>query len=187
MAFLPKCKCLFLLWLQLPSTVILEPKKIKSVPVSTVSPSVYHEAMQPDAMILVFWMSSFKNQLFHSPVSLSSRGSLVPLCFLPLEWYHLHIWGGWYFSWQSSVPAYDSSSLAFRMMYSAYTLNKQGDNIQPWHTPFLVLNQSIVACPVLTVASWPAYRFLRRQVRWSGSPISFKNFPQFVMIHSQGL
>ena len=44
------------------------------------------------------------------------------------------------------------------------------------------LNQSIVPCPVLTVASWPAYRFLRRQVRWSGIPIS-KNFPQFVVIH----
>ena len=40
-------------------------------------------------------------QLFHSPLSPSSRGSLVPLHFLPLEWYHLHIWGCWYFSWQS--------------------------------------------------------------------------------------
>ena len=69
------------------------------------------------------------------------------------------------------------------MMYSAYKLNKQGDNIQPWHTPFPILNQSIVPCPVLTVASWPAYRFLRRQIRWSGIPIS-KNFPQFVVIHT---
>ena len=45
-------------------------------------------------------------------------------------------------------------------------------------------NQSIVPCPVLIVASWPAYRFLRRQVRWSGIPISFKNLPQFVVIHT---
>ena len=62
-------------------------------------------------------------------------------------------------------------------MYSAYKkLNKQGDNIQPWHTPFPVLNQSVVPCLVLTVASYPAYMFLRRQVRWSDIPISLKIF-----------
>ena len=66
-------------------------------------------------------------------------------------------------------------------MYSAYELNKQGDNIQPWCTPFPILNQSIVPCPVLTVVSWPVYRFLRRQVRWSG--ILIKNLQQFVVIH----
>ena len=55
-------------------------------------------------------------------------------------------------------------------MYSAYKLNKQDDNIQPWRTPFPIWNQSVVPCPVLTVASWPAYRFLKRQVRWSGIP-----------------
>ena len=43
-------------------------------------------------------------------------------------------------------------------------------------------NQSILPCPVLTVSSWPAYRFLRKQVRYSGIPI-FKNFPQFVVMH----
>ena len=56
------------------------------------------------------------------------------------------------------------------MMYSAYKWNKQGDNIQPWRTPFPIWNQSVVPCPVLTIASWPAYRFLKRQVRWSGIP-----------------
>ena len=61
-------------------------------------------------------------------------------------------------------------------MYSAYKLNKQGDSIQPWHTPFPIWNQSVGPCPVLTVASWPAYRFLRRQVRWSGTPISLRIF-----------
>ena len=54
--------------------------------------------------------------------------------------------------------------------------NKQGDNIQPWCTPFPILNQSIIPCPVLSVASWPAYRFLRKQVRWSGTHISFRVF-----------
>ena len=51
------------------------------------------------------------------------------------------------------IPACDSSSLAFHMMCSAYKLNKQDDNIQPRHTPFPILNQSLVPCPVLTVAS----------------------------------
>ena len=68
-------------------------------------------------------------------------------------------------------------------MYSAWKLNKQGYNIQPWCTPFPIWNQSVVSCPVLTVASWPAYRFLRRLVRWSGIPISWRIF-QFVMIHT---
>ena len=62
------------------------------------------------------------------------------------------------------------------MMYSAYKFNKQGGNIQPWRTPFPIWNQSVVPCPVLTVASWPAYRFLKRQVTWSGMPISLRIF-----------
>ena len=51
--------------------------------------------------------------------------------------------------------------IQFLMMYSAYKLNKKDDNIQPWLTPFLIWKQSIVPCPVLTAASWPAYRFPR--------------------------
>ena len=80
------------------------------------------------------------------------------------------------------IPTCDSSSLGFCIMYSAYKLNKQGDNIQPCYTPFLILNQSIFLCPVLTVVSSSAYRFLRRQVRRSGIPISLRIF-QFVVIH----
>ena len=63
-AFLPRSKCLLISWLQSPSTVILEPKKIKSVMVSIVSPSICHEVMGPDAMILVVWMLSFKPAFF---------------------------------------------------------------------------------------------------------------------------
>ena len=59
---------------------------------------------------------------------------------------------------------------------SAYKSNKQGDNIQPWCTPFAIWNQSIVPCPVLTVAYWLAYRFLRRQIRQFGIPISWRIF-----------
>ena len=79
------------------------------------------------------------------------------------------------------IPACASSSPAFLMMYSAYKLNKQGDNIQPWRTPFPICNQSVLPCPVRTVASWPAYRFLKRQVRWSGIHL-FQNFPHFIVI-----
>ena len=60
MTFLPRSKRLFISWLQSPSVVILGPPKIKSATVSTVSSSICHEVMGPDAMILVFWMLSFK-------------------------------------------------------------------------------------------------------------------------------
>ena len=52
--FLPRSKHLLISWLQSPSAVILEPRKIKSAAVSTVSRFIYHEVMGPDAMILVF-------------------------------------------------------------------------------------------------------------------------------------
>ena len=81
-AFLPRRKRLLFSWLHLPSALILEPPKIKSATVSIVSPSICHDMMGPDAMILVFWMLSFK-PTFYSPLSLSSRGSLVLLRFLP--------------------------------------------------------------------------------------------------------
>ena len=61
-------------------------------------------------------------------------------------------------------------------MYSAHKLSKQSDNTQLCHTTFPILNQSIVPSPVLTVASWPTYRLLRRQERWSGTLISLRIF-----------
>ena len=121
--------------------------------------------------------------LFHCPLLPSSRGSLVPLCVLPLQCYQLRIWGNWYFSHQSWFQLVIHPSPAFCMMYSAYKLSKQGDNIQPCPTLFLILNQSIASCPILTFASWPANRFIRRQVSWSGTPISLRIF-QFVVIHT---
>ena len=78
-----------------------------------------------------------------------------------------------------SSPGNLDSSLCFiqpSILYSAYKLNKQGDNIQPSYTPFPILNQFVVPCPALIVASCPAYRFLRRQVRCSGIPISLRIF-----------
>ena len=66
-------------------------------------------------------------------------------------------------------------------MYSVYKLNKQGDSIQPWPTPFLIWNQSVVPCLVLTVASCPVYRFLRKQPRWSDIPIFLRIIHSFVI------
>ena len=63
--FLPRSKCLLISWLQSLFSVILEPKKIKPVTVSIVSPSIYHEVMGTDAMILVPWMLSFFTLFFH--------------------------------------------------------------------------------------------------------------------------
>ena len=58
--FLPRRKHLLISWLQSPSAEILKPREIKAATVSTVSPVIFHEVMGPDAMILVFWMLSFK-------------------------------------------------------------------------------------------------------------------------------
>ena len=81
------------------------------------------------------------------------------------------------------LPPCDSSSLAFHMIYSSYVLNKQGDNIEPWHTPFPILNQFIFPCPVLTTASC-RIKFSQEagQVVWYSH--LFKNVPQFVVIHT---
>ena len=117
-----------------------------------------------DAMIFVFWMLSFKSTFSLSSFTvikrLFSSSSLSAIRVVSSAYLRLLI-----FLLAILIPACTSSSLAFHVMYSAKKLNKQGDNIQPWHTPFPIWNQSVVPCPVLTVASWPAYRFLRRQVR----------------------
>ena len=71
-AFLPRSKYLLISWLQSPSVVIFEPKKIKSDTVYTALPSIFHEVMGLDAMILVFWMLSFEPG-FHSPFQFLKR------------------------------------------------------------------------------------------------------------------
>ena len=126
-----------------------------------------------DAMIFTFWMLSFKPVFslssFTFIIRLFSSSSLSAIRVVSSVYLRLFI-----FLLAVLLPDCASSSPAFLMMYSAYKLNKQGDNIQPWCTPFPIWNQSIVPHAVLTVASWPGYRFLRRQVRWSGMPISLR-------------
>ena len=129
-AFLPRSKHLLISWLLSPSAVILEPPKIKSLTVSIVSPSICHEVMGLDAMILFFRILGFKpafslssftfiTRLFSSSslsaISVVSSAYLRLLIFLPAI----------------LIPACASSSPAFCVMYSAYKLKKQDDNTQP--------------------------------------------------------
>ena len=176
-ASFPRSKRLLVSWLQSPSAVILELKKIKS----TLFPLIPHLF----AMKWWDWMlwSSFSErwvliQLFHSPLSLSSRYSLVlsslsstrvvSSVYLRLLVFHPAI----------LIPACASFSPAFLMMYSAYKLNnKQGNNIQPWRISFPIWKQSVVPCPFLTVASPTCIQISQEasQVVWHFH--FFKNFP----------
>ena len=184
-AFLPRNKCLLISWLQSQSVLILEPKKRKFGSLSPVSPSICHEMMGPVAMIFVFWMLSFMPAFSLSSVTFTkkvfSSSSLSAIRVVSSAYLRLLIFLPAIF-----IPVCASFSLTFLMRYSAYKLNEQGDNIKPWCIAFPIWNQSVVPCPVLTVGSWHAYRFLKRQVRWFGSPISLRIF-HCCDLHSPGL
>ena len=81
------------------------------------------------------------------------------------------------------IPACPSSSLAFHMMYSPQKLNKQGANIQPWHTPFPIWNQSVIPCLVLIcfLTCIQIFQEAGKVVLYSHL---FKSFLHFVVIHT---
>ena len=116
-----------------------------------------------DVMILVFWMLSFKPTFSLSSFTfikrLFSLLHLLPIRVVSTLYLRLLI-----FLPAILIQACVSSSLAFCMMHSTYRLNNESDNIQCWHPPFPILNESIVPCLVLIVVSWPGYRFFRMQV-----------------------
>ena len=186
-AFLPRSKHLLISWLQSPSAVILQLKKIKPA----LFPLFPHLFTWNDgtgchdlSFLNVESQASFFTLLFHPHLeTLFSSSSLSVIRVESSAYIRLSI-----ILLAILISACESSSLAFCMVYSAQKLNKQGDNInmQPWPTPFPIWNQSVVPCPVLTFASWPTYRFFRRQVRWSGIPIS-DEFSTVCVIHSQKL
>ena len=122
--FLPRSKHLLISWLQSPYAVILEPRKIKSATVSTVSPSICHEVMGLDAMILVFWMFSFKPTFSLSSYTfikrLFSSSSLSAINVVSFAYLRLLI-----FLLAILIPACASSNPMFLMMYSACKLNKR--------------------------------------------------------------
>ena len=138
LAFLPRSEDLLISWLQSPSAVILEPKKIVCHCFPIYLPwsdgTRYHD--------LSFWVLSFKPafSLFSftfikrfSSFSLLSAIRALSTAYLRLLIFLLAV----------LIPVCASSSPAFHMTYSAYKLNKQGDNIQPWCTPFPIWNQSM--------------------------------------------
>ena len=114
-AFLPRSKHLLISWLQSPSAVILESPKIKSLTVSIVSPSICHEVMGPDAMILVFEMfkANVFTLLFHFHQELFSSSSLSTIRVVSSAYMRLLI-----FLPEILIPACASSGMAFRMMHS---------------------------------------------------------------------
>ena len=181
-AFLPRNKCLLISWLQSPSTVILESKKIKSVAASTFSPSICHEVMGLYVMILVFLMLSFKPAFslssFNLIKSLLSSSSLSAIRAVSSAYLRMLM-----FLPAILIPDCDLSSLVFLMMYSAYKLNKQGDNIQPCHIPFPIWNQS---CSMQ--GSNRCFLTCIQVFRETGKMIwhshLFNSFPQFAVIHT---
>ena len=117
-AFLPRSKHILISWLQSPSAVILEPRKIKSVTVSIVSPSICHEVMVPDPVILVFSMLSFK------PTYSLSSSTFIKRLFSSSSFSAIRVVSSAYlrlliFLLAILIPACASPSLAFHMMYSA--------------------------------------------------------------------
>ena len=131
--------------------------------------------MEPDAMILGFLMWSSKLASLLSSFTLIKR--LLSLSLLSairvVSFPYLRVL---IFLLELLIPACDSSSPAFYRLFSVWKLNKQSDSTEPCHVPLSIWSQSAAPCLVLTVTSWPAYRFLRRQVRWSGTPISWRIF-----------
>ena len=128
--FLPRSKHLLISWLQSQSPVIFEAQENKICHCYHFSP-IYLQWSRGT------WCHDLSFSL-HSAIRVVSSAYLRLLIFLP----------------EVLIPACDSSSPAFLIMFSAYKLNYLGDNIQPWLTPFPTWNQSIVPCSVLTVASW---------------------------------
>ena len=124
---------------------------------------------------LSFLILSFKPDFLFSSFTLIKRlTSYSPLSSIR-EASSSH-WRLWIFLPVTLIPAWNLSRLTFLMMFSPYKLNKEGNNIKPCYTPFSIFNQSAVPYKVLIVASWPAYRFLRRQERWSLITVSLRVF-----------
>ena len=131
--------------------------------------------------ILVFWMLSFQPTFLLSSFTFIKRhfssSSLSAIRVVSSAYLRLFI-----LLWAILIPVYASSSPAFLRMYSAYKLNKQGDNIQPWCTPFPIWNQSSSNYCFLTCIQISQEA---SQVVWHSNLL--KNFPQFVVIHTKTL
>ena len=139
--------------------------------------------MELDAMVLVFPMLNFKPAFSLSSFTfikrLFSSSSLSAIRVVSSVYLRLLI-----FLTAILIPACDSSSLTFHMMYSTYKLNKQGDGIHLWGTPFPIWNQSAVPCSISNCCFLTCMHISQEvgKVVWYSQ--LFKNFPQFLVIHS---
>ena len=146
-AFLLRNKYLLISRLQSPFALILETKKKEICHYFHFFPRICHEMIGSDAMFFIFFVLSFK------PAFSLSSFTLIKMPFSSSSLYAIRVVSSAYlrllvFLWSVFIPFYDSFSLEFLMTYTAYRLNKQGDNIQPCYTPFPILNQSTVASVV---------------------------------------
>ena len=164
-------------------TIYLGPPKIKSATVSTVSLSICHEVMGPDAtMILVFWMLSFKPTFSLSSSTFSKRlfssSLLYAISVVSYAYLRLLI-----FPPTILIPACASSSPSFLMVYSAYKLNKPGDDIQLLTHSFSYLepvccSMSSSNCCFLTCIQ------ISQEAGQASDILTLKNFPQVFVIHT---
>ena len=123
---------------------------------------------------LSFFKYLVLSRLFHSPPSPVSRSSLVPLCFLPLEWYHPLIWVCSCFSHLSQFWLVTHPAQQFLMMCSVYRWNKQGDSKQLYS--FLHLEPISCSIQVLTVASWTCIQVSQEKGKMVWFSISLRAF-----------
>ena len=147
------------------------------------SPSICHEVMGLDAMFSVFWMLSFKTALSLSSFTFIKRFlssfSLSVTTVVSFAYLHLLI-----FLWQSRFQLELHPPWNFTQCSLCVSLISRVTIYSLACTLFPILNQSVVLCLVLIVASWPACRFIRRQVRWSHIAISLRIFHSFCDPHS---
>ena len=112
--FLPRSKCLLISWLQSPSAVILEPPKIKSDTVSTISPSICYKVMGQNGMILVFWMLIFKptfslssftfiKRLFSSSLSVFCMFATYGLYYIKICSFYVYFLKSFYHKWVLNI------------------------------------------------------------------------------------
>ena len=172
--FFPRSKHLLISWLQSPLQWLWSPQN-KVCHYFHCSPICFPWSDGTGCHGLLFWMLSFNPTFSLSSFTFSKRlfssSPLSAIRVVSSAYLRLLV-----FLLAILTPACPSSSPEFYRMYSAYRLNKQGDNTQPWCTTFPIWNQSVLSCPVLTVSSWLRYRHLRRQGRWSGVLISWRIF-----------
>ena len=164
------------------TVLIWELKNIKSATTCTFPLPICHEVMGPDAMILVFWMLNFKPafSFYSSP---SSRGSLAPLHFLPLEWYHLYTWvvaispgnldsSLWFI--QHSI-LHDVLCIEVKQAGWQYTILMYSfPNFEPVHCFLSGSNCCFLTCIQVSQEAGKVVWYTHL----------FQNFPQFVVIHT---